>query len=240
VEAGGEWGLRSFIALGGYAGDDPVATRVLAYEGPWGVGYMTALVGQAALDACDTRHIQTTAEHGSKGGMPGPEESEIVRLARQVIEAHVSESAAIHSPRLENGTYPERAGAFVSLHRGGSLRGCIGTILPTHPTLAEEVVANAIQAASKDPRFPPVSAGELSDLDISVDVLHAPESCTIEELDPKNYGVIASSGWRRGLLLPDLEGVDDVQTQVEIAMRKAGIRLGEPCDLERFRVDRYT
>ncbi len=128
----------------------------------------------------------------------------------------------------------------MSLHRGGRLRGCIGTILPTQPTLAEEVAANAVQAAEKDPRFPQLAADELSDLDISVDVLHAPEPCTPDDLDPRHYGVIVSSGWRRGLLLPDLEGVDDVETQVEIAMRKAGIGPGEPHDLERFRVDRYT
>jgi len=240
IEAGGECGLRSFIALGGYAGADPVPTRVLAYEGPWGVGYLTALVGKAALDACDTRHFESTPERGAKGGSAGADESEIVRLARAVIEAHIGSGSEPRTPTLDDPSYPQRAGAFVSLHRNGVLRGCIGTILPVHPTLAEEVAANALQAATRDPRFPPLSADELADLEISVDVLAAPESCTLDDLDPEHYGVIASSGWRRGLLLPDLDGVDDVESQVRIATQKAGIRPGEPCSYERFKVDRYT
>jgi len=209
VDAGGECGLRSFIALGGYAGDDPVPTRVLAYEGPWGVGYMTALVGQDALDVAGDSPLQTP-ESGMKGGTAGEDRSEIVRYARSVIVSHVGGSSPPHAPTLNDAEYPECAGVFVSLHRGGSLRGCIGTILPTRPTLAEEVAANAVQASTADPRFPPISVAELDDLDISVDVLHAPEECAIEELDPKRYGVIVTKGWRRGLLMPDLEGVEDV------------------------------
>jgi AmmeMemoRadiSam system protein A len=120
------------------------------------------------------------------------------------------------------------------------LRGCIGTIQPTFPTLAEEVASNAVQAAAYDPRFPPVGEEELADLEIKVDVLHAPESCELTDLDPARYGVIVTNGRRRGLLLPDLEGVDDVSQQVSIALQKAGIAPGEGCDIERFLVDRYT
>ncbi|MHB9002727.1 MAG: AmmeMemoRadiSam system protein A, partial [Coriobacteriia bacterium] len=133
-----------------------------------------------------------------------------------------------------------RAGVFVSLHRLGALRGCIGTILPVHENLAQEVVANAISAATGDPRFDPLTPGELVDLDIKVDVLRAPESCTIDDLDPAVYGVIASSGFRRGLLLPDLEGVDTIEQQLAIACRKGGIVPGEPVELQRFQVDRHT
>lgn len=239
VEAGGECGLRSFIALGGFAGEDPVPTRVLAYEGPWGVGYLTALVGEGALQACDERRL-TTPDSGHKGGGLGEPESEIVALARSAIEAYVREGQMLTSPKLEGAEYPTRAGAFVSLHRSDMLRGCIGTILPTRDTLADEVAANAVEAATRDPRFPALSAEELGSLDVKVDVLHEPEACTIEQLDPKHYGVIATSGWRRGLLLPDLEGVDDVETQLAIVASKAGIRDGAPCTYERFRVDRYT
>jgi AMMECR1 domain-containing protein len=103
-----------------------------------------------------------------------------------------------------------------------------------------EVTGNAIEAATRDPRFPPLSADELDDLEIKVDVLHEAESCSLADLDPERYGVIVSSGWRRGLLLPALEGVDDVETQVRIALAKAGIGSGEPCAFERFQVDRYT
>lgn len=236
VEAGGECGLRSIITLGGFCCDDPVVTRVLSYEGPWGVGYLTALVGSGALEAYD----MDISAGGSKGGMPGSDASEIVALARRVIESHLGTDSAPHEVALVDTTLPARAGAFVSLHRDGLLRGCIGTILPVQATLAEEVAHNAIQAAMHDPRFPPLGPDELADLDIKVDVLHAPESCSIDELDPKHYGVIVSSGWRRGLLLPDLEGVDDVETQIRIAMHKADIDQGEHCAFERFRVDRYT
>ena len=120
-----------------------------------------------------------------------------------------------------------------------ALRGCIGTIAPTASTLAEEIVHNAIQAATADPRFPAMTADELDGLDISVDVLHEPEPATLEDLDPRVWGVIVSSDWRRGLLLPDLEGVDTAEDQVLISMRKAGIGPGEQISLQRFRVDRY-
>lgn len=237
IEAGGECGLRSVIALGGYAGDDPIPSRVLAYEGPWGVGYLTAVVGEAAVDAAD---LLTTADSGRKGGGAGDPESEIVRLARHSIESYVRTGGLGERAVLDGEKYPARAGAFVSLHRDGALRGCIGTIAPTRDSLAEEVAANAIQAATADPRFPSLSERELADLDVKVDVLQPPESCSLNDLDPERYGVIVTSGLRRGLLLPDLEGVDDVATQVSIAMQKAGISPGEQCSIERFRVDRYT
>lgn len=238
-EAAGECGLRSFIALGGFAGDDPVPTQVLAYEGPWGVGYLTALVGDAAV-GLDGGRTWPGPQAGSKGGMAGSQESEIVALARRAIETYVRDGDIIDPEALVGTEYPAQAGAFVSLHRDGDLRGCIGTIAPTSASLAEEVVHNAIEAATRDPRFPSVHAIELSELDIKVDVLHAPESCTLEDLDPADYGVIVSSGNRRGLLLPDLEGVDDVATQVGIALRKGGIAAHERCAIERFKVDRYT
>lgn len=243
VDAGGECGLRSFVTLGGFVGEG-APTRVLAYEGPWGVGYLTALVGADALDVAGLApgvdpKASGTPTRGRKGGVAGEPESEIVALARRTIEAYVREQSTLEPEPLEDASLPERAGAFVSLHRNGQLRGCIGTILPTEDTLAQEVVHNAIQAATQDPRFPPMTADELADLDVKVDVLRQPETCHVDDLDPEQYGVIVSSGWRRGLLLPDLEGVDDVETQVEIAMSKAGIRPGEPCSFERFQVDRY-
>lgn len=253
VEAGGECGLRSFITLGGFLGER-APTRVLTYEGPWGVGYMTALAGKDAIALAGLKPEQSAASNaatvappdspatpaaGHKGGSAGEDESEIVALARSTIVEYVRERRALEPEALTDPSLPERAGTFVSLHRNGELRGCIGTILPTHDTLAQEVVHNAIQAATHDPRFPPVGTTELGDLDIKVDVLRQPESCRIDELDQERYGVIVSSGWRRGLLLPDLDGVDDVRTQVEIAMRKAGIQPGEPCSFERFQVDRY-
>jgi len=135
-----------------------------------------------------------------------------------------------------------RAACFVSIKTDeGDLRGCIGTIEPVKENLAEELIANAINAASRDPRFNPVSASDLPRLRYSVDILSAPEPATFADLDPKVYGVIVEdeSGKLRGLLLPDIPGVDTASQQVEIAARKAGIPPGKSLQLSRFRVDRF-
>jgi AmmeMemoRadiSam system protein A len=133
-------------------------------------------------------------------------------------------------------------GVFVSLHltnAAKNLRGCIGTITGVQETLGQEIIQNALSAAFRDPRFQPLQAVELSQLHISVDVLSAPAPCTRADLDPKQYGVIVTSGWKRGLLLPDLEGVDDIDTQLSIALRKGGVSPNERYQIERFTVDRY-
>ncbi|MBO4391423.1 MAG: AmmeMemoRadiSam system protein A [Lachnospiraceae bacterium] len=133
-----------------------------------------------------------------------------------------------------------KAGVFVSIHENGTLRGCIGTILPTTSSVYEEILQNAVSAASKDPRFAPIRLREFPYLEINVDVLFAPELVTsVEELDPKKYGIIVSSKGRKGLLLPDLEGVDTVEDQIAIARQKAGIGPEEPISLQRFTVTRH-
>jgi AmmeMemoRadiSam system protein A len=237
-EEAGECGWRSLLILGGFLEGTGAAGRVLSYEGPWGVGYLTAAF--APTERLEGLPVYTP-QSGSKGGMPGADESEPVRLARATIERFVREGTTPEPVPLTDPVLPPRAGAFVSLHTPAGLRGCIGTIAPTEPTLAAEIVRNAVQAATQDPRFPPVRADELSDLEITVDVLEAPEPVSsLAELDPKVYGVITTCGWRRGLLLPDLEGVDTCEDQVAIAMSKGGIRSGEPISLERFKVVRYA
>lgn len=232
ADAAGECGLRSFVTLGGFAGEDSVPTKVLAYESPWGVGYLTALVG----DAARPRGVDDDVLHSSIGAPS--QESEIVTLARATLGATLR-CDALPAPVLGDSAYPARAGAFVSLHREGRLRGCIGTISATKSTLGEEVAHNVLEAAFDDPRFEPLTAEEFGDLEMSVDVLHPAEPAKIEELDPKRFGVIVTAGNRRGLLLPDLEGVDDVATQIDIALQKAGIRPDEDFSIERFHVDRF-
>ncbi len=129
---------------------------------------------------------------------------------------------------------------FVSIKKHGNLRGCIGTIEPTKPGAVEEVIANAVSAGVRDPRFEPVKEEELGDLEYSVDVLLPVEPVkSLKQLDPKKYGVVVRSGWRSGLLLPNLEGIDTAAEQVAIARRKAGISPEEPVELERFEVVRY-
>ena len=166
-----------------------------------------------------------------------------VQLARNTIDFYIKKKQ-VYEPQPEELTEEMRsaqAGAFVSIHKDGDLRGCIGTIAPTRETLAEEIVSNAISASTRDPRFPAVRESELAYLEISVDVLGEPEPISSEaELDVKRYGVIVEKGYRRGLLLPDLEGVDTVAYQVYIAKMKAGIGADERgVKLYRFEVIRH-
>lgn len=163
----------------------------------------------------------------------------LVRLAKRAVEGYIKKGKVAPPKKL----IPEmkaKAGVFVSIHKGGELRGCIGTIEPQRASVAEEVMANAVASAVRDPRFYPVTPDELADLEYSVDVLTAPKPVrSRKRLDPKRYGVIVESGGRRGLLLPDLEGVDSVDYQIDICRQKAGIMPSERVKLYRFEVKRY-
>ena len=169
-------------------------------------------------------------------------EDAFVCLARQTVESFVRGSA---EPAVPDGLPEEltgrSAGVFVSLKLGGKLRGCIGTTAATQESIAEEIFCNAISACSEDPRFAPVSPDELDRIVYSVDVLGPTERIdSMEQLDVKRYGVIVVSGYRKGLLLPNLEGVDTIEEQIKIAKRKAGIPEDERCRMERFEVVRHT
>ena len=165
----------------------------------------------------------------------------LVKLAKETVELYVREGK-IRDVQEDDLTpdLNQRAGVFVCLKKNGDLRGCIGTFQPAEPTIAHEAVRNAISAATCDPRFSCVRADELAAIEYTVDVLTPPEPVTDRnELDPKRYGVIVQAGGRRGLLLPDLEGLDSVDLQISIAMQKAGIPPGTPVQLFRFEVKRY-
>jgi len=163
----------------------------------------------------------------------------IVKLARDTVEGYVRHGTVARPDRLT----PEmkrRAGVFVSIHKHGQLRGCIGTFEPSTANVAQEIVANAISSSTRDPRFPPVDETELDALEYNVDILSQPEPIEgVDQLDPKKYGVIVESGYRRGLLLPDLEGVNSVEQQISICRMKAGIGPREEVKLYRFQVRRY-
>lgn len=174
---------------------------------------------------------------------PSDDESLLPALARRAVETFVMEGhilqadSAFTSPLLEGA-----AACFVSIKTAEQrLRGCIGTVSPTRSTLAEEIIVNAVSAATRDPRFPPVAVAELPLLRYSVDVLEEPEPARLEDLDPAEFGVIVedNTGRRRGLLLPAIEGVETAPEQVQIAARKAGIAAGEPLRFYRFRVRRF-
>jgi AmmeMemoRadiSam system protein A len=163
----------------------------------------------------------------------------LVRLAKRTVEGYVRKGKTAPPRRLTPEMKP-RAGVFVSIHKGGELRGCIGTIEPQMANVAEEIMVNAISSATRDPRFYPVTADELGELEYSVDVLTTPEPVKDrEQLDPKRYGVIVQCGGRKGLLLPDLEGVENVDHQIDICCQKGGIAPEEPVTLYRFEVKRY-
>ncbi len=187
----------------------------------------------------------TTGDYRSVVGyagiiIKGARVSPLVKLAREAVETYVREGKVIEPSDELTPDMEESAGVFVSIHKFGELRGCIGTLEPIEKNVAEEIITNAISSVTRDPRFPPVAPNELKDLSYSVDVLTKPEPVeNKDQLDPKKYGLIVECGSSRGLLLPDLEGVDSVDKQIDICCRKAGIELDEPITLYCFQVKRY-
>ena len=169
---------------------------------------------------------------GASGAPPGPAD-----YARVCVESCVLGRPL--PPSADHPLFTRRAACFVSLKKHGELRGCIGTLEPAAADLGAEIARNALSAAFHDPRFQRVRADELPALTCSVDVLSPSAPCTRSDLDPAVYGVIVLAGFRRGVLLPDLQGVDSVEQQVDIALQKAGIGRGEAFTLERFTVTRY-
>lgn len=175
--------------------------------------------------------------------MPEKQGDAYVALARRTIEEYVRTGRQIQVPEdLPQEMYDERAGVFVSIKKQDArLRGCIGTIQAVQRCIAEEIIQNAVSAAVKDPRFAPITQEELDSLVISVDVLGGMEPvASPKELDVRRYGVVVTSGYRRGLLLPNLEGVDTVEDQIAIAKQKAGIGWQEEVRMERFEVVRHV
>lgn len=235
-ELAGECGYRSMLIAIGATRELPLECDVLNYEAPFGVGYMVAQL-------TSRRPVHDAGVTDSKSPSESLDEGEnLPALARSAVERFVLDGIELRPPATNSDLLKARAACFVSLKTlDGELRGCIGTIEPARETLSEEIVANAINAATRDPRFSPVGPDELTNLRYSVDVLSATEPTVFEDLDPAVYGVIVEdeSGSRRGLLLPALEGIDTAEKQVEIAMRKAGIAAGTPIRLMRFSVDRY-
>jgi AmmeMemoRadiSam system protein A len=156
----------------------------------------------------------------------------LLTVARDALEAYPGR----YTPPELPDPYREARGVFVTLRKHGQLRGCIGHLAPTRRTLAEEVATLAVAAGHEDSRFPPVTPEELPELDVEISILTPPEPTTRDQLDPRRYGCIVTAGWRRGVLLPDLEGVDTVDDQIAICRRKGGIAPHEPVTLERFEV----
>lgn len=217
-EKAGECGLRGLHVLAGVLEGRQCKPKLLSYEGPFGVGYAVA---SFLIDKKKDPYVD---------------------LARKTIEHYVNHHQIVKPEDVMHLSefYQPSSGVFVSIHRQGRLRGCIGTIEPVRKNLGTEIIYNAVAACARDPRFYPVASMELKDLEISVDVLTKAEKISDKsELDVHRFGVIVVSGDRRGLLLPDLEGIDSIDHQVAIARRKAGIDPDEPVDLYRFEVVRH-
>ncbi|MDR0350542.1 MAG: AmmeMemoRadiSam system protein A [Coriobacteriales bacterium] len=270
-EDAAECGLNSFIIMAGALGGPPASSELLSYEGPWGVGYAVARFTPAHGAPVQDTPTQDTSAHGAPvHGAPVPDaptrdtpvpeapaHSLPVRLAFAALEDWLSgiktpseESPAVgaliaslsETDRAElDELRGRRAGTFVSFHKQGELRGCIGTISPVYTSIFAEICHNTTSAAGEDPRFAPIRSNELALLSCSVDILGRAEPVANPErdLDAKRYGVIVTSGFRRGLLLPDLEGVESPTQQIAIALRKAGIDAQSPYELERFEVVRH-
>lgn len=220
----GECGYRSMLVAIGAASELPLSCEVMSYEAPFGVGYLVAQLTNEPAD------------------LTGDSPKDLPALARRAVETFTLTGEIVAPVISQEGLLAARAPCFVCLKmRDGELRGCIGTIESAKDTLAQEIVANAISAATNDPRFDAVRESELADIVYSVDVLLPAEPAEMDELDPSVYGVIVEDEGesRRGLLLPDIPGVDTALQQVEIAKRKAGISPETPVKLSRFRVERY-
>jgi AmmeMemoRadiSam system protein A/AmmeMemoRadiSam system protein B len=210
-----ECGLRSFVILSGILDKYDYQSKLLSYEGPFGVGY--AIASFSIYDSYQ-------------------------QLAKKTVENYIKNHKVIQYKEedLPEEMIKKKAGVFVSLHIKDELRGCIGTIQSTRDCIAEEIVYNAISASTKDPRFLPINEKELDDLTYHVDVLGQAEKIeSKKELDVKRYGVIVRKGHKTGLLLPDLEGVDTVDYQINIALRKAMIHPEDDYELYRFEVIRH-
>ena len=164
----------------------------------------------------------------------------LAKLAKETIRSYITEGVIPQSPENVAEEFMEKRGVFVSIKKHGQLRGCIGTVEPTKNNIAEEVIHNAVSASTKDPRFPSITPDELEDLAISIDLLSPLEKVTDpSQLDPKKYGVLVSSKFKKGILLPDLDGIDTVEEQLRIAKRKGGISRREKFKIQRFEVKRF-
>lgn len=239
IEKAGECGLRSYYVMLGAMNGYEFKGNLLSYEDTFGVGYsiMSFFTKETNVNTYEILMDQKKRKVNDKINLENP----YVRLARESLTYYLKHGEYLNVPHyVTKDMLTEKRGVFVSLKKEGQLRGCIGTVFPTTKNVAEEIIRNAVEAGINDPRFVPVTEDELEDIDFSVDVLTEPEKASIEELDPKKYGVIVRSRGRTGLLLPDLEGVDTVEEQLNIALQKGGIRKNEDYTIERFEVLRYS
>ncbi|MCR4892005.1 MAG: AmmeMemoRadiSam system protein A [Lachnospiraceae bacterium] len=241
LEKAEECGHRSFVIMAGAFDRRAVSVKKLSHESTFGVGYGFCIYHPEGED--ESRNFLEKFEEKEEKRLSEQraKEDAYVQLARKTVESYIRYRKVPEVPEdLPEEMYRTSAGTFVSIHKDGALRGCIGTISAICDNVAEEIIRNAISASTRDPRFLEIEPKELPYLEITVDVLGDTEPIASKDLlDVKRYGVIVTNGMRRGLLLPNLDGVDTVDEQIDIARRKAGIRPEEEVELERFEVVRH-
>ena len=247
-EKAAECGHRSFVMMAGALDGLSVTAKKLSHEATFGVGYGICTFEVGGPD--DDRHFLEKWRDKKKAQLEKRKHDEdpYVRLARYSLESYITMGKRITRKDIKGDKWADMddemfersAGTFVPIHKDGALRGCIGTILPTTSCIADEIMQNAISAGTNDPRFPMIKEDELAYLEMSVDVLDEPEPIeSPDQLDVKRYGVIVTHGRKRGLLLPNLDGVESIEQQIDIARQKAGIYEDEDYSLERFEVIRH-
>lgn len=237
LEKAAECGHKSFTIMAGVMDKEEVDSKEYSYEDMTGVGYGICSfypTGENKERDFSTQYLKEIEESVQST-------DELVNLARNTIEKYIINDEINTIPETASDYITNnKAGVFVSIHKFGELRGCIGTFSPTRESIAEEIIRNAIAASTEDPRFNRITEDELKYLEINVDVLNEPVKIeSIDELDIKKYGIIVYSGYKRGLLLPDIEGVDTVEKQIDIAMRKGNITKDEEIEIEKFEVVRH-
>ena len=242
MDKASECGHRSFLIMAGALDGKKVIPKMFSHQDVTGVGYGICsyhLKGNDKNRCFYQSYLDTLKKKIKK---EEKDSSIYVQLARNTIIEYIKNHRVVEVPNnLPEDILNKQSGVFVSIHKFGSLRGCIGTFLPTTDNIASEIIRNAISAATNDYRFPPIVVDELEWLEINVDVLSEPKPVTnMNILDPKKYGVIVRNEEKSGLLLPDLDGVDTVEEQLRIAKKKAGILDSDEYEIEYFEVTRYN
>lgn len=231
-------GWKSLVTLFGFFDCENIKTKILSYEGPYGVGYLSAAFeGNGKCDSLLPSIEKYYSECIRKNKLG---EDKIVELARRCVEHLITHHENIPIPKIFDEELMEKAGVFVTIHKGNNLRGCVGTILPVTDCIGHEIIRNAYESALDDERFPPVIAQELPFLWYSVDVLsHPMKIISLKELNPKKYGIIVKTRNKTGVLLPDLDGVNTVDEQIRIAKQKARIESDETIEIFKFDATRH-
>ena len=237
LEKASECGHRSFTIMAGLYDSLNVESKFYSHEDITGVGY--GIISFTPKDKNDSRSFYKQYLSREKDRVISIDE--YVNLAKKTISEYIKNNTVIEIPyNTSKELLNKQSGVFVSIHKFNMLRGCIGTFLPTTNNIAEEIIRNAIEACSNDPRFNKIEENELDYLEINVDVLSTPEDIdNINLLNPKKYGIIVTSGYKKGLLLPDLEGIDTIEKQISIAKKKAGIDDLDNIKIQRFEVTRH-